>query len=70
MPRKKTLTSAQRIANQDKYNRAYHAQYYRSICLALDKRTTGDVIEWLDAQPSKAQAVIALVRKELNNNSK
>ncbi len=69
MARKKTLTAAQRVANQDRYNRAYHKTYYKTYSVSFDKRTTGDVAEWFDAQENKTQAVIALVRKELGKNN-
>lgn len=68
MSRPKTLTPAQRIANQSKYNKAYHNEFYRTIAVSFDKRTSSDVIAWFDAQPNKTQAIIALIRKELNNN--
>lgn len=70
MSRPKTLTPAQRIANQSKYNKAYKNEFYRTMAVSFDKRTSSDVIDWLDAQPNKTQAIIALIRKELNNNSK
>ena len=47
------------------YERDWRARRVRALTFQFSKENDADVIEWLDAQPSKIDAVRCLVRDEI-----
>lgn len=51
-----------KYASQEKYDKANTVQFK----MKLNRNTDADILEWLDAQPSKQGAIKALIREAID----
>ena len=53
---------ARKYASQEKYDKSNTVQFK----MKLNRKTDADILEWLDAQPSKQGAIKALIRAAID----
>jgi hypothetical protein len=67
---RKQFTPSERLRRMNSYNAQYSKEHYTNIAMKLSKKDEADVLGWLDAQPNRKAAIVALIRAEIANGSK